>query len=101
MAFDEALEIFLAFQNKAPPFINTDKNKLTYALLHQDWGLCVYIIYVKSLNKKFIVLRPDSYGIEIFLDMVCADKAVTEESVVENTSFDREKSSRNTEHSRH
>ena len=37
------------------------------------------------------MLRPDSYGIEIFLDMVCADKAVTEESVVENTSFDREK----------
>lgn len=89
--FNEPVEIFLAFQNKAPQFINRDKNKLTYALLHQDWGLCVYIIYVKSLNKKFIVLRQGSYGIKVFLHVVCSDKAVTEGRVVENTSFDREK----------
>ena len=41
VAFDEAVEIF-AFQDKAPPFVNTDKNKFTYALLHQD-GVSVSI----------------------------------------------------------
>ncbi|CAB4042502.1 Transient receptor potential cation channel subfamily A member 1 [Paramuricea clavata] len=73
LAFDEAAEIFFAFQNKAPPFINTDKNSFTYSLLHAEFGLCVYIIYVKSLNNTFVVLRPDSFGIEVFLDMICAE----------------------------
>ena len=62
VTFDEAEEIFFAFQDKTPPFVNTDRDKFTYALLHQNWGLCVYIIYSKSLNKKFIILRPDSFG---------------------------------------
>lgn len=91
VAFDEAMEIFFAFQDKAPPFVNTDKNKLTYALLHQDWGLCVYIIYVKSLDKKFIVLRPDSFGIEVFLNMICAEDIDTEERFVDNIVLDADK----------
>ena len=73
VTFDEAEEIFFAFQDKTPPFVNTDRDKFTYALLHQNWGLCVYIIYIKSLNKRFIILRPDSFGIEVFLDTICAE----------------------------
>jgi hypothetical protein len=90
VAFDEAMEIFFAFQDKAPPFVNTDKNKLTYALLHQDWGLCVYIIFVKGLNKKFIVLRPDSFGIEVFLNVICPGDDDTEEGSVEKMVLDTE-----------
>ena len=52
VAFDEAEEIFFAFQDKTPPFVNTDRDKFTYALLHKDWDLCVYIIYIKSLKKS-------------------------------------------------
>ena len=73
VAFDEAEEFFFAFQDKAPPFVNTDRDKFTYALLHEDWGLCVYIIYIKSLNKKFIILRPNSFGIEVFQNTICTE----------------------------
>lgn len=73
VAFDEAEEIFFAFQDKTPPFVNTDRDKFTYALLHEEWGLCIYIIYIKSLNKKFIILRPDSFGIEVFLNTICTE----------------------------
>ena len=72
VAVDEAMEVFFAFQNKCPPFINTDRDKFTYALLHQVWGLAVYIVYVEGLKRKFIVLRPDSFGNEVFLSMICA-----------------------------
>ena len=66
-------KFFFAFQDKTPPFVNTDRDKFTYALPHKDWGLCVYIIYIKSLNKKFIILRLNSFGDEDFLNTICTE----------------------------
>ena len=72
ISFDEATEIYFAYQNKVPPFTKADHNNFTYALLHQTWGLCVHIIFVERLNKRFIVLRPDFCSLEVFLDMLCS-----------------------------
>ena len=79
LPFDEAVEIYFAYQNKVPPFTKADHNNFTYALLHKTWGLCVHIIYVERLNKRFIVLRPDCCSLEVFFDMLCSS---------ENASYD-------------
>ena len=47
LPFDEAVEIYFAYENKVPPFTKADHNNFTYALLHQTWGLCVHIICAK------------------------------------------------------
>ena len=91
---DEAEEMFFAFQDKTPPFVNTDRDKFTYALLHQNWGLCVYIIYIKSLNKKFIILRPDSFGIEVFLDTICAENIESKQKFDDKLVLNAEKAQR-------
>ena len=91
VAFDEAMEVFFTFQNKCPPFINTDRDKFTYALLHQEWGLAVYIVYVEGLKRKFIVLRPDSFGNEVFLSMICAAGSNYEETPNDGMILDGEK----------
>jgi hypothetical protein len=70
LRFDAAMELFFAHYNKGPPFINTDKDKFMYAMLHEKWGLCVYIVFMEHLNHRLIVLRPDSCNIETFLDMI-------------------------------
>ena len=70
LRFDEAMELFFAHYNKAPPFINTDKDKFLYAMLHGKWGLCVYVVFIEHLNHRLVVLRPDSCNIETFLDMI-------------------------------
>lgn len=46
MPFSDALEVYYnLFQDIIkPPYINTDKDKFLYALVHEQWGLCVYII---------------------------------------------------------
>ena len=48
------------------------------------------MIFVKSLNKKFIVLRPDSFGIEVFLNVICPGDNDTEEGSVEKMVLDTE-----------
>ena len=72
--FDEALELYYAHLNKGPPHINTDKDAFQYALLHQTWGLCVYVIFVETLKKRLIVLRPDSFDLDAFLVVICKEK---------------------------
>ena len=91
VAFDEAMEVFFTFQNKYPPFINTDRDKFTYALLHQEWGLAVYIVYVECLKRKFIVLRPDTFGTEVFLSMICAAGSNHQETPDDGMVLDAEK----------
>lgn len=56
--FDAAMELFFAYHNKGAPFVNTDKDKFLYALLHEKWGLCIYVVFVEHLNHRLIVLRP-------------------------------------------
>ena len=70
LCFDSAMELFFAHCNKGPPFINTDKDKFLYAMLHEKWRLCVYVVFMEHLNRRLIVLRPDSCNIETFLDMI-------------------------------
>ena len=79
LCFDSAMELFFAHCNKGPPFINTDKDKFLYVLyemkcyfvmLHEKWRLCVYVVFMEHLNRRLIVLRPDSCNIETFLDMI-------------------------------
>ena len=69
LQFDDALEAFFDhFDDITAPYVNTDKNKLLYALFHPQWGLCVYVIQHDDCNKRFIVLYPDEFAMEIFLD---------------------------------
>ena len=91
VAFNEAMEVFFAYQNKCPPFVNMDRDKFTYALLHQQWGLCVYIVYVECLKRKFIVLRPDSFGNEIFYSMTCAAGSNYQDKADDEMILDTEK----------
>ena len=83
LSFDDAMEIYFAYQDVAPPFGHHDKDNFTYALLHQDWGLCVYIVYFKRLNKRFIILRPDDCSLEVFLDMICSSGSIVSPERVE------------------
>ena len=55
-----------------PPYLNTDKDKFQYALLNEQWGLCVYIITHEESKTRFVVLRPDEIDLELFLDMICS-----------------------------
>ena len=71
LPFDEAMELYYSYLGRESPFIKTDKDHFQYALLHESWGLCVYVIYVRTLQQKYIVLRPDEFGLELFLEMVC------------------------------
>ena len=58
LPFSDALEAFFdCFEDMEPPYLNTDKDKFQYALLHGQWGLCVYIITHEEKKEKFIVLR--------------------------------------------
>ena len=44
LPFDEAMELYYSYLGKEPPFIKTDKDHFQYALLHESWGFCVYVI---------------------------------------------------------
>ena len=72
LSFDEAIELYFAYQNKSPPFTKHDKDHFTNALLNEKWGLCIYLIFVEQMNKRYIVLRPDNCNLEVFLHMVCS-----------------------------
>ena len=55
VAFDDALEMYYDSQEeiiKRPPYINRDKDQFMYALLHEQWGLCVYILTHEDRKKK-------------------------------------------------
>lgn len=70
--FDDALEVFFdGFENVITPYLNTDKDKFLYALLHEQWGLCVYLCTHAGRNERFIVMRPDEVDMELFLDSIC------------------------------
>lgn len=91
LSFDEGLELFLAYHNiKGPQFINTDKDKFMYGLLHKQWGLCVYIVFVEILNQRFIVLRPDSCNLERFLDVICCATATSNTTTKDTIQLDAE-----------
>ena len=58
--FDDALEIFYdSFEEVSvkPPFVNTDKDKLLYALVHEQWGLCVYVVTHEDRSQRFIAYQ--------------------------------------------
>ena len=84
LRFEEAMELFFAHHNKGQPFINTDKDKFLYALLHEEWGLCVYIVFVECLNQRLVILRPDSCNLDTFLDML-SKAAPRSSSMTEDT----------------
>ena len=68
---DKALNIFFSFYGHIhKPYFNTDKDKFQYALLHAQWGLCVYIITLEETNGKRLVLRPDNVDMDTFLDFI-------------------------------
>ena len=74
VAFDDALEMYYDSQEeiiKRPPYINTDKDQFMCALLHEEWGLCVYILTHEDRKKRFIVVRPDEVDMELFWDDIC------------------------------
>ena len=74
VAFGDALEMYYDSQEeiiKRPPYINTDKDQFMCALLHEEWGLCVYILTHEDRKKRFIVVRPDEVDMELFLDDIC------------------------------
>ena len=50
LPFNEGMELFFAYYNKGPPFINTEKDKFLYAMLHEKSGLCVYVVFMEHLN---------------------------------------------------
>ncbi len=75
------MELYFSYLNKNPPFVNTDQDKFQYALLHSKWGLCVYVVYIKILRKRYIVLRPDEFGLELFLEMICTAETSQTQSI--------------------
>ena len=42
-----------------------------YALLNEQWGLCIYVITLEEINDKWLVLKPDEINMELFLDANC------------------------------
>jgi hypothetical protein len=43
LPFGDALEAFFdCFESVRPPYLNIDKDKFQYSLLHEQWGLCIY-----------------------------------------------------------
>ena len=72
LRFEDALEMFYScFESIDFPYLNTDKDKFVYALLNEQWGLCVYVITLEEINDKWLVLRPDEISMELFLDAIC------------------------------
>ena len=58
VAFDDALEMYYDSQVeiiKRPPYINTDEDQFMYALLHEQWGLCVYILTHEDRKKNSLL----------------------------------------------
>ena len=64
------MELYYSYLGKEPTFIKTEKDHFQYTFLHESWGLCVHVIYVRTLQQKYIVLRPDEFGFELFLEMI-------------------------------
>ena len=91
MPFNDALELYYAYQDKPPPFSNTDKDSYLYAILHEKWGLCVYVVFIEALNQRFVVLRPDNIDIGNLLDMITTIKATPNVLTVERLVLDAEK----------
>lgn len=91
MPFDDALELYFAYLDKHPPFCNTDKDSFLYAILHEKWGLCVYVIFIEALNQRFIVLRPDNFDFGNFLDMITTIKTKPNDLTEERLVIDAEK----------
>lgn len=75
LKFDEALDIFYSFYSHIQkPYLNTDKDKFLYALLHAQWGLCVYIITRQETKERIILIRPDNVDMDIFLDFISQEE---------------------------
>lgn len=75
LKFDDALDSFFSFfSHIQKPYLNTDKDKFLYALLHAQWGLCVYIITLEETKEKLIIVRPDNHDMDIFLEFVSQEK---------------------------
>ena len=45
--------------------------KFVYALLNEQWGLCVYATTLEKIDDKWLVLKPDEINMELFLDAIC------------------------------
>ena len=68
LKFDNALDSFFLFYiHIQKPYLNTDKDKFLYALLHAQWWLCVYIITLEETKEKLIIVRPNNHDMDIFL----------------------------------
>eukprot|EP00794_Sanderia_malayensis_P000902 gene902-205_t len=77
LKFDEAMDIFYSyFDNVDRPYLNTDRDKLQYALLHEEWGLCVCIVTFEETNERLIILRPEIFELDTFFDYVAQRKLI-------------------------
>ena len=47
-----------------------ERKRFKELLCHPRYGLCIYITE-NQCNKKFIVLRPDEFDLELFLEKFC------------------------------
>ena len=75
LKFDEALDIYFSFYSHIQkPYLNTDKDKFLYALLHAEWGLCVYIITLQETKERIILIRPDNVDMDIFLHFISQER---------------------------
>lgn len=76
MSFDEAYDIYLAYQHPARgKFMQSDRHEkkhFTELVLHPKYGLCVNIVKVKQ--KEYIVLRPDNFNLEAFYEHCFTDE---------------------------
>ena len=68
LQFNDALKAFFDhFDDIKAPYVNTVKNKKGFMLFCIHNGTYVFMLY-----KRFIVLRPDEFAMEIFLDTICS-----------------------------
>ena len=71
LQFEEAIDVFYSFYRHIQrPYLNTDRDKFLYSLLHNDWGLCIYVVTLQETNSRLIVIRPDNFDMERFLHFV-------------------------------
>eukprot|EP00794_Sanderia_malayensis_P001758 gene1758-1959_t len=71
LQFEEAIDVFYSFYcHIERPYHNTDRDKFLYSLLHNDWGLCIYVVTLQETNSRLIVIRPHNFDMERFLHFV-------------------------------
>ena len=73
MTVDEGFSLFASYNLKSSikqPNSKDERKRFKELLCHPRYGLCIYITE-NHCNKKFIVLRPDEFDLELFLEKFC------------------------------